>query len=715
MWGRAVFPRSSRIFIGVIFAIVAVTAITVFWPRPPRPSIILVTFDTTRADRLGCYGYPHGLTSAFDEFAKGGVLFERAFAPCPITLPSHATMLTGLYPPEHDLRVNGSGHLSSEIPFLPAILKEHGYDTGAFIAAAPVLGAQFGLSRGFDTYDDAPARLSTRVRPYGGERRDGEEVVTLALDWLQQRTDKPYFCWIHLYDAHGPYDAFADIYQQKFEKEPYDAGVAWEIRQLARVTALLKERGLDSNTLVIVAGDHGEGLNDHGEHEHSMLVYNSTLHVPLVFAGLPECQPGTRVKHAVSLADLMPTVLDILNIKRPDHVSGRSLLAALNGQPIESRDCYAESEMPYFLNRWCPLQTVISEQWKYIESTRPELYNLELDPHETTNLIDTATDERSFMEIKLSELTETFQKTRAEHVELSERDQANLQSLGYVSGGTSAHTDPSVGNRQALIDVKDMVPFIAKFEDAKHIASGERLEEAIALLQEVASGTKDFPLSDARLGDLLAESGRTSEALEVYSSVLERRPDFASVHVKSGRILASLGQFAPAETHFREAVRLTPHDASVHLQLANVLTQEQRFDEAIAEYREALRIAPHAVAANLSLGNLLVKLRRPTEAIACFENAQRYDANNFAVLENLMMVLAQTGQIDKAVTVGSRAIALNPASFESQFNLGIMLVQASRIADGLKHLREAQKLRPSDPRPAQIIQEAELALKGSSR
>ncbi len=299
-------------------------------------------------------------------------------------------MLTGLYPPEHDLRVNGEGRLSPEIPFLPEILKQHGYGTGAFIAAAPVLGAQFGLDRGFDTYDDAAARLSTKTRPYGGERRDGEEVVNLALDWLGQQTEQSFFCWIHLYDAHGPYDPFTEIYQQRFEQNPYDAGVAWEVRQFDRVNAFLKDRKLDSNTLVIVAGDHGEGLDDHGEHEHGMLVYNSTLHVPLVFVGLPECQPQTRVANTVSLVDLMPTVLDLLKIPSPDHISGRSLLPALKGQAIESRDCYAETEMPYFLNHWSPLKTMISDHWKYIETTRPELYNLEQDPGELTNLESTA-------------------------------------------------------------------------------------------------------------------------------------------------------------------------------------------------------------------------------------------------------------------------------------------------------------------------------------
>ncbi len=184
------------------------------------------------------------------------------------------------------------------------------------------------------------------------------------------------------------------------------------------------------------------------------------------------------------------------------------------------------------------------------------------------------------------------------------RIKANLRSLGYVSGGTSSQDDGTSNNEQKLIDVKDMVPWIAKFEEAKHIASGDKLEQAIALLQEVAAATDDFPLSDARLGDLLAEAGRLDEALSIYRSVLERRPDFMSVHLKSGRILASQGQFQQAEMHFREAVKSNPHDAVVHLQLANVLTQMQKFDDALLEYHKTLGISPKMVAACVSLANL---------------------------------------------------------------------------------------------------------------
>ncbi len=712
----SIFASRRRAWIVVCVIAVLVTGGVLRWyQHSPRPNIILVTFDTTRADHIGSYGYEEGLTTAFDDFASRGVVFERAYAPCPITLPSHATMLTGLYPPEHDLRVNGSGRLSSQIPFLPDILKQHGYDTGAFIAAAPVLGAQFGLDRGFDRYDDDPARLTSRTRAYGGERRDGEEVVNLALEWLKQRNDKPFFCWIHLYDAHGPYDPYSDVYQDRFEQNPYDAGVAWEVQQFSRVNDYLKEQQLDSNTVVIVAGDHGEGLDDHGEHEHGMLVYNSTLHVPLAFAGPLDIQPGTRVNSVVSLVDLMPTLLDMLSLPMPEHISGRSLLPALKGEPIESRDCYAEAEMPYFLNRWSPLRSVISDHWKYIQTTRPELYNLKEDPGELNNLIESDNGELARLEDLLADMQASFSLTSSEAVELSEQDLANLQALGYVGGTSAPESDDPSDSDEELIDMKDMIEFVAKFEEAKHIASGDRMDEAIALLQEVADATDKYPLSDMRLADLLASQRRFEEAVAIYRSVIERRPDFVKAYITLGRVLVDQGLFEEAESHLREFTQAHPEDANGHMHLAHVLPRLQKFDEAVEEYYEALRLSPGLVPARIALGQLLMGMRRLDEAVPQLEKVLEYDPNNFIVYQSLMMAQAQSGQLAQAIQTGKKATSLNPNSFETRFNLGVMLLQSRQLAEGIAQLREAQRIRPDDPRPAQQIEQAEAAMRSGAR
>ena len=679
-----------------------------YW-KPPRLNVVLVTFDTTRADRLGTYGYRHGQTEPIDQFGRRGVVFERAYAPAPVTLPSHATMLTGLYPPEHGLRANGIGRLERHIPLLPEILKKQGYDTAAFIAAV-VLDSQFGLDRGFETYDDDLSQ-SKSAGHFGERRRDGEDVMASALSWLGQRRERPFFCWIHLYDAHIPYDSRPEVFGQQFAENPYDAGVAWEARQFERLTAFLKGRGLDDKTLVVVSGDHGEGLGDHLELEHGMLVYDTTLRVPLVFAGPPQCRPGTRVPTAVSLADLTPTVLDLLGIAAPKHVSGRSLLAALEGKPIRSRNCYAETESPFIYNRWSPLKTVISSRWKFIETTRPELYDLENDPGEKTNLVESAGDERQTMQKALVAMQNAFVSAAAQELKLSDKDRAKLEALGYVGGGNLARHSPELQDAERLPDVKDMLLFLGQFETARNISLEGRLEESIAILQEVVQATDRFPAAELLLGDCFAQAGRLDEAVTAYRSVLAHRPDFVKARLNLGKVFSSLGRFEDAVVEFREFLNENPDAAPCHFELAQALEKLEQYENAVSEYREAVRISPEFFVANIHLGQLLSALKRPQEAAACFEGALEYAPRSASAHANLMLVLAQMGQYDRAIEHGRTAVALEPTSFDARYNLGILLVAQKRYQEGLSELREAQKLRPDDPRPAQQIQQAEAGLR----
>jgi arylsulfatase A-like enzyme/Tfp pilus assembly protein PilF len=623
-------------------------------------------------------------------------------------------MLTGLYPPEHGLRVNGMGRLERQIPLLPEILKKHGYETGAFVAAA-VLDSQYGLDRGFDTYDDSLPRKKF-TNHFGEPRRDGQDVVESAIAWLKQRTTRPFFCWIHLYDAHGPYDSRPEIFGEKFVEQPYDAGIAREVQQFERVTRFLKETKLDLKTLVIVAGDHGEGLLEHQESEHGMLIYNSTLRVPLVVAGPRLCQPGTRVRNAVSLVDLTPTLLDVLRITPPKHTSGRSLLAALKGQAIGSQNCYAETETPFMYNHWAPLRTLISDRWKYIQTTRPELYDLKNDPGELMNLTESAVEESENARNLLSLLEATFIPATAHNLQLPEKDLLLLQSLGYLSGGNPARNDQQSKKTEALRDVKDMLPQLVRFDQARHFSMEDgKLEEAIALLQEIVQATKEFPAAGVLLGDCLAQSGRFDGAVAMYRSVLAQRPEFANVHSKLGKIYSRQGHLDQAVVEFSEFLQVVPESASCHFELGLALTQLQKFNEAIAQFREAIRISPEFVVANVALGQLLLNLKQPHPAQKCFEQAIAYDPSSVVAHANLFLVLAQTGQNNRALEQGARAIALDPNSFENRYNFGAFLVAQQLYSDGISQLREAQKLRPDDPRPLQQIQQAQEAMKRSGR
>jgi arylsulfatase A-like enzyme len=303
----------------------------------PRPNVLLITLDTTRADRLGCYGYTPALTPAIDGLAARGVLFERAYTPAPLTLPSHASMMTGLFPPEHGLLVNGRGRLGENVSTLAEVFRDAGYDTAAFLGSF-VLHSKFGLDRGFKEYDDD--MTNTDPTEDGLHRqRDGIWVVDSALAWLQKRRTKPFFCWVHLYDAHAPYLAHTEDFGDRFADSPYDGGIAYVDLQVQRLVNHLEGNGLTEQTLIVVVGDHGESLGEHDEKEHGLTLYGSVLRVPWIWAGPGATSAGRRVLQPVSLIDLRPTLLETVGLGEPSRASGRSLHAALVGRPIDPESC----------------------------------------------------------------------------------------------------------------------------------------------------------------------------------------------------------------------------------------------------------------------------------------------------------------------------------------------------------------------------------------
>ena len=317
--------------------------------------MLLITLDTTRADRLGCYGYAPALTPALDALAAEGVLFERAYTPAPLTLPSHASMMTGLYPPEHGLVTNGRGRLEKNIPTLAETLRDAGYDTGAFVGSF-VLHAKFGLQRGFTAYDDD--MTNTDPTEYGLHRqRDGRRVVDSALAWLKQPRHGPFFCWVHLYDAHDPYRAHADEFGDRFIDRPYDGEIAYVDQQIQRLVKHLQANQLWERTLIVVVGDHGESLGEHDEEEHSLTLYNSVLQVPCLWTGRGATAAGRRVPQPVSLVDLRPTLLQTVGLRDPGRSSGRSLYAALSDGDIAAGDCYSATDDPLLEHGWSPAQS----------------------------------------------------------------------------------------------------------------------------------------------------------------------------------------------------------------------------------------------------------------------------------------------------------------------------------------------------------------------
>ena len=404
-----------------------------------HPNIILITIDTLRADHLGCYGYKQNTSPNIDRLASRGMIFRNAFATAPITLPSHASILTGLYPAHHGFHDNAFFQTPS-IWHLPEALKSDGYTTAAFISGAPLL-SKYGLNHGFDLYQDQ----------FEGTERKATTTAELALKWIA-KASHPYFAWIHFFDPHAEYDPPQE-FASRFQGKPYDGEIAYVDQQIGKLM-----NAVDQNVLWIVTADHGESLGEHGESTHGVFLYNATLHVPLIFAG-PKITRNDRIE-AVSLCDIAPSILGLLNLKLPPKLDGVSLL-----NPSTDRTLLAESQYAARNFGFAELYASINNNKKYISAPQPEFYNLKNDFNETTNLI-----QKSNVAAFKKSIQDYQSNTIASHeIKLSEEDREKLRSLGYVSAKAAT-------NKQ--IDPKSRIVWIEEFNKAMALLKLQKLDSA---------------------------------------------------------------------------------------------------------------------------------------------------------------------------------------------------------------------------------------------
>ncbi len=688
-------------------------ALGLFWigwislrPRP-RLNLFLVTLDTTRADRMGCYGYRPAQTPALDDLAQRGVLFEKCYTVVPLTLPSHATMFTGLSPREHGIHDNGAGRLSSQPPVLADILRTEGYDTGAFVASF-VLNAKFGLNRGFETYDDDLSGGGYADHDIH-RRRDGQLVVDKALEWLGLRSDrKPFLCWVHLFDAHSPYKPRTEIFGERFRDQPYDAGIAYADQQLQRIIDHLKARGLDQNTLIVVVGDHGEGLGEHAEREHGHMLYNSTLHVPLVVCYPSAFKQRHRVSAAVSLTDLFPTILDCLAIGRTAAQTARSFRPALRGDTIASRTCFGETDAPLTAHGAAPQRCVISDSWKFIRSPQAELYNLDSDPGETQNLIKQEPDKQRQLDELISKWEASAVPQGAGEVRLSEAEQRRLASLGYLGQGAV----PADGLLEKLPDIKDRIVCHNLLSDALDLLRNGQAQEAVVAVDKLLQQTPDYLPAQIFQGEALRLAGRPADAEKVFRKVLKNKPDETEAGLKLGMVLAQQDKNQEALKQLRKVLKDNPESAECHLQIGIVLKNLKSFQEAYREMTVALELDPESPDAHYQFAILLSSLGQPAQALAEYRMAIKYAPDWAAPYSEIAVTLGQQSNLPEAVEYALKAMQLEPKNSDYQYNLGIMYVASGRPEAAVGPLSEAVRLRPDHPHAAEQLQRVRAMLDG---
>ncbi len=572
-------------------------------PRPQaRPSLLLITLDTTRADHLGCYGYKTAQTPNLDALAARGVRFENAYASAPITLSSHATIMTGTFPPRHGARDNGLFKLNPDVETLAQVLKKNGYQTAAFVSAA-VLDRQFGLNRGFDHYDDN-VRVG-ELRAFGYQERAANQVTEAVVNYLPKlkKSGKPFFLWVHYYDPHFPYVA-PNPFKTQFRNSPYDGEIAFVDENLGELFAALKTAGLDQNLYTVAVGDHGEMLGEHGEPNHGVFLYKNALHVPLIIAG-PKIRDGVvsnADKHEILLADLAPTMGEFL-LAKPyllKTAQGISFASFIYGRgfhlpPDYNYDCnirYAETFMPYFSYGMAPQMSIVAGKWHYISSQRPELYDLEADPDEIANLIEKYPDNPDFKTRYAKFLPRFLLCVGSSYSDVKlPIPNANadpellkaLAQLGYVGN--------SGGGTENLPDPKTVIDILPKLRHAEELSGNGKYAEAAAIYEEVLRRTPNNFNTYGLLANARLALGQPQEALKLYRAALKLNPRLDFLRLGEANCMAALN-YPQAESKLRVIIKDNPRNADAFMALGDFLHKHDRLDEARAVFNAA-RAAGH--------------------------------------------------------------------------------------------------------------------------
>jgi choline-sulfatase len=633
---------------------------------PTRANVLLITIDTFRADRVR-----RGLTPVIDGLADRGTRYDFARSVVPLTLPSHVTIMTGQLPTVHRVRENG--HVFTPGPSTISLarrFREASYHTGGFVGAY-VLDRRFGLAEGFETYDDR-----IRFDPNEGARleaeRSGGEVVGAALDWLA-KTSAPFFLWVHLYDPHAPYEPPAE-YRKKGGDNPYDGEIAYVDAQVGRLLEALASRGLTSDTVVVIVGDHGEGLGDHGELTHGMLAYDSTLRVPLVIAG-PGAGPGSKpevVTTPFSLVNLAPLLLSRAGVPDPlRHSSDRI-------------EIYAETRYPRAAG-WHPLTVLADDRWKLIRSSDAELYDLSVDTAEKHNVAGDHTGTVQAMTARLQQLEMAGSGAEASvPAEAAER----LRALGYVSSSPGAGGKGDSGaNPATAIDAWN------RFEAALSLVNAGRAQAALGELKALSEKFPDATVFQTTYGRALKDAGRANDAVALYRRAVERTPEAGLFHDLAVAARAA-GNAAEAMKAEQAALTLEAKNPAALNGLGLLYAEAGQPKEAAAAFEQATTLDVSNPSYWTNLGNARRELSDVTAAEAAYRRALDVDPNYPDAANGLGVLFVQGGKPGDAIPWLERALAQSPEFYEAKLNLGIALQESGQTERAASVYREILERAP---------------------
>ena len=650
----------------------------------PAPSVLLITLDTVRADHIGCYGYSRIKTPALDGLAADGVRFENAYAQVPITLPSHAAILTGTYPMLNGVRDFTSGPLPTNIPTLAEMLRRSGYHTAAFVSAF-VLNSMWGLNRGFEVYDDNVGIGRNRPRYLFLLQRSADKTVDRLLDWVDRRSNKPFFAWLHLYDAHSPYRS-PEPYRRLYSGRPYDGAIAFDDAQVGRVVARLRAMNLYQNTLIVLLSDHGESLGEHGESEHGFFIYNATLRVPLIVKLPGQTITSRVVAQPVTTVDVAPTIAQICRIvpAASGGFQGRSLLSpsilnvSSGGTPNRSEAVYAESFYPRHSFGWHELRGIVTSEFEYIDAPRPELYDLQRDPGERSNMVTRNSAMASALREKLIEFERKFtaSEKKSAATTLDPETLEKLKSLGYVAykagsedGGDGKGADP-----------KDKLATLNRILRASDLSQLEKYSEADQVLTEVEREEPELYLVPFQKGENLLAWGKPQPAILEFGKALARNPTFDQAALGLGRAHFLLGQDEQAATALQLALRLNGRNFLARLALGKVYWRQNLLEKAESELKVVVKSHPDFGEAHADHGIILAILGKYSEALPEIQQGIELGSREAIAYNYLGVSLAELGQTLEAMHAYEKAVEVDPRYPAAYLNLALQYRKQGRLA-----------------------------------
>ncbi len=622
-------------------------------------NIILITLDTTRADRMGFLGSKRGLTPNLDDMARQGVVFSHAYAHVPLTTPSHATILTGTYP-QFNLVSDLGSPLAESVPYLPDVLHKHGYHTAAFVGSQvldPKSVAAPGFDRSFDTYDAGFHNRQGGEDRYRSEERRAMVVVNHAIAWLNQHPRAPFFLWVHLYDPHEPYDP-PPSFKARYPASLYDGEIAYVDFAVGKLLAALRSRALYEGSLIAVVADHGEAFGEHGEQSHGLFLYDETVHVPLVLKLAGHESRGLRVENRVGLVDLAPTLLQEVGIETPSTMQGESLVKLMNpkanaghaggGSAVDDapdRSVYAETDYPHRAFGWSALRALRAGKYLYIEAPERELHDQSADPWALHNLVNSSQAVADTMATQLEEFRRKTSSAPTTQAALNPDQAEQLQALGYVTSGISKS---GAKDWKSGPDPKEKVEVANLLHQALLAMDEGRNQDAIPQLQQVLKREPSLALAHLELGRAWNNMEDYTKALPWLQKAVVLIPESSRAHYELGVALAETGDWAGSAGQLEAAVARAPGSDEMHFYLGMAYDEIGRASDAAKNFQAALQINPNHYRANLLLGRLLGMQDNPTAALPYLQKAVKLEPQSPDAHKFLANVYIELGQEENA-------------------------------------------------------------------